>query len=205
MAFNANFLNQRRGSIELQNSNIMQCSQKVAPRLQSIGNKLEKKINSDRLSSSLDMRVDQADLMQRGILPMNDAFVAPRIQGLAAKLERRMNTDRVGHLLESRPDYEELEELGFVKRREIMAPRIQGVANKLQRRYVFFMMYMYIDGRKKRERRIVIVICLTTVDELGGENEMEMESDGYNGYLKNTQLTFTLIFFPLFFFVFFNF
>ena len=105
----------RRNSVELQSSGILRDQSKVAPALQGIGARLEKKINSDRLSANLDMRMNQDDLIRRGIMPVSDERQAPRIQGLAAKLERRMNTDRVGQLLQTRPSFGDVTMQGIGK------------------------------------------------------------------------------------------
>ena len=103
----------RRNSVELQSSGILRDQSKVAPALQGIGARLEKQIKRDRLSTNLDMRMDQDDLIRRGIMPVSDERQAPRIQGLAAKLERRMNTDRVGQLLLSRPSFGDVTKQGL--------------------------------------------------------------------------------------------
>mmetsp|Transcript_72210 Transcript_72210/g.174916 ORF Transcript_72210/g.174916 Transcript_72210/m.174916 type:complete len:375 (+) Transcript_72210:3-1127(+) len=103
----------------------------LAPRLQPLAAKLERKMNADAVAHLLESRPDYWDLVDAGIIKDNGpTSVAPSLAARKSTLEKKMVADSISSLLDQRPDVDEM-----LRRRVLLSdPTVGKVAPALQAR-----------------------------------------------------------------------
>eukprot|EP00949_MAST-11_sp_MAST-11-sp1_P000689 g689.t1 len=107
---------------------------RMSAKLQATALQLEKKIMSDTVAQSLDVRPEMDEIVQMGIISSDAAKVAPGIQAKRRQLQFNMSGDALSQLLDGRPDVEDLSGTGNenVLKYHDISPALQSTANRLE-------------------------------------------------------------------------